>query len=103
MKKLSSKEALKAALKADTLSLTSWQLGMYGWVTISFFLIFNRRLEATDSLFWFMMQIAMLLGLITAFPTNWRLIKRRIKEEMLYAKKNSPGGGKFSENPGKYF
>ena len=28
MKKLSSGKALKAALKADTLSLTSWQLGM---------------------------------------------------------------------------
>ena len=82
MKKFSSKEALKAALKADTLSLTSWQLGTYGWVAIYFFLISNRRLEATDSLFWFMMQIDMLLGLITAFPTNWWLIKRGIKEAM---------------------
>ena len=82
MKKLSSGDALKAALKADTLSLTSWQLGMYGWMAISFFLIFNRRLEANDSLFWFMMQIAMLLGFMTAFPTNWWLIKKGIKEEM---------------------
>ena len=82
MKKLSSGKALKAALKADTLSLTSWQLGMYGWMAISFFLIFNRRLEANDSLFWFMMQIAMLLGFCTAFPTNWWLIKKGIKEEM---------------------
>lgn len=31
MKKLSSCEALKAALKADTLSLTSWQVGRYVW------------------------------------------------------------------------
>ena len=82
MKHLSSKEALKAALKADTLSLTSWQIGMYGWMAISFFLIFKRRLEATDTLFWFMMQIAMLLGFITAFPTNWWLIKKGIKEAM---------------------
>lgn len=82
MKKLSSKEALKAALKADTLSLTSWQIGMYGWMAISFFLIFNHRLEATDPLFWFMMQIAMVLGFITAFPTNWWLIKKGIKEAM---------------------
>ena len=82
MKNLSSKEALKAALKADTLSLTSWQIGMYGWMAISFFLIFNRRLEATDPLFWFMMQIAMLLGFLTTFPTNWWLIRKGIKEAM---------------------
>ena len=82
MKNLSPKEALKAALKADTLSLTSWQIGMYGWMAISFFLIFHRRLETTGTLFWFMMQIAMVLGFITAFPTNWWLIKKDIKEAM---------------------
>ena len=82
MKNLSPKEGLKAALKADTLSLTSWQIGMYGWMAIAIFLIFRHNLEATDPLFWFMMQIAMLLGFATAFPTNWWLIKRGIKEAM---------------------
>lgn len=82
MKNLSSKETLKAALKADTLSLTSWQIGMYGWMAISFFLIFHQRIPATEPLFWFMMQIAMLLGFVTAFPTNWWLIKKGIKEAM---------------------
>ncbi|MEO8109424.1 MAG: DUF4396 domain-containing protein [Ginsengibacter sp.] len=82
MKNLSPGNALKAALKADTLSLTSWQLGMYGWMAICIFFIFHHNLEATDTLFWFMMQIAMLLGFATAFPTNWWLIKKGIKEEM---------------------
>ncbi|MDQ6845876.1 MAG: DUF4396 domain-containing protein [Bacteroidota bacterium] len=82
MKKLSSKEALKAALKADTLSLTAWQTGMYGWMAIATFLIFNHQLPADDPLFWFMMQIAMMLGFITAFPMNWWLIKKGIKEKM---------------------
>ncbi len=81
-KNLSSKEALKAALKADTLSLTSWQIGMYGWMAISFFLIFHHKIPTTEPLFWFMMQVAMLLGFATAFPTNWWLIKKGIKEEM---------------------
>lgn len=82
MKNLSPGKALKAALKADTLSLTSWQLGMYGWMAIAIFLIFRHDLEATDTLFWFMMQIAMLLGFATAFPMNWWLIKKGIKEKM---------------------
>lgn len=82
MKNLSSGKTLKAALKADTLSLTSWQIGMYGWMAISFFLIFHRKIPTIEPLFWFMMQIAMLLGFATAFPTNWWLIKKGIKEAM---------------------
>lgn len=82
MKDLSPGEAFKAALKADTLSLTSWQIGMYGWMAISIFLIFHEKLEANNPVFWFMMQIAMLLGFATAFPMNWWLIKKGIKEEM---------------------
>lgn len=82
MKNLSSGDALKAALKVDTLSLTSWQIGMHGWMAISFFLILNCKIPATEPLFWFMMQIAMLLGFATAFPTHWWLIKKGIKEAM---------------------
>lgn len=82
MKKLSSGGALKAALKADALSLTSWQIGMYGWMAISIFLIFHHSLEPDNLLFWFMMQIAMLLGFCTAYPVNWLLIKKGIKEAM---------------------
>ena len=62
MKNLSSKDAVFAALKADTLSLTSWQIGMYGWMAICDFLIFDHILIASTLVFWFMMQIAMLLG-----------------------------------------
>ncbi|MEP7232397.1 MAG: DUF4396 domain-containing protein [Ginsengibacter sp.] len=82
MKNLSPKKAFMAALKVDTLSLTSWQVGMYGWMPIVFFGIFGHKMEATDPVFWFMMQIAMLTGFVTAFPMNWWLIKKGIKEEM---------------------
>ncbi len=82
MKKFGAKEAFIAAIKADTLSLTSWQVGMYGWMAIAFFLIFKHNIPATDPLFWFMMQVGMLLGFITAYPMNWLLIKKGIKEAM---------------------
>ncbi len=82
MKNLSPKQGLIAALKADTLSLTSWQVGMYGGMAIATFLIFKHRLEANTIVFWFVMQFAMMLGFLTAFPVNWWLIKKGIKEEM---------------------
>lgn len=82
MKNLSVKAGITAALKADALSLTAWQVGMYGWMAIAIFLIVDHELEKTDPLFWFMMQIAMLAGFLTSYPTNWRLIKKGIKERM---------------------
>lgn len=82
MKKLSTGKAIVAALKADTLSLTFWQIGMYGWMAISIFLIFHKRLVTTDPVFWFMMQGGMILGFVTAYPVNWWLIKKGIKEAM---------------------
>lgn len=71
MKMLSGREAFIAALKADTLSLTFWKIGMYGWMAIANFLIFHQILKASTRTFWFMMQIGMLPGLLTAYPINW--------------------------------
>ncbi len=82
MRNLGVVEGLKAAVKADTLSLTAWQVGMYGWMAIVTFLIFNHELEKTNPVFWFMMQIAMLGGFLTSYPVNWWLLKSGMKEKM---------------------
>ncbi len=82
MRDLSLGEGLAAASKADVLSLTAWQVGMYGWMAIATFLIFGHELEKTSPVFWFMMQIAMLAGFLTSYPVNWWLIRSGIKEAM---------------------
>jgi hypothetical protein len=75
-------QALVAALKADTLSLCAWQVGMYGWMAIATFGLFDGRLDKTGPVFWFMMQLAMLAGFATALPVNAWLLRRGIKEPM---------------------
>jgi len=83
MKRLSPKDGLIAALKADSLSLTAWQLGMYGWMAIALFALFGpERLPKSSPVFWLMMQIAMLAGFATSYPVNWWLLRRGIKEAM---------------------
>jgi Domain of unknown function (DUF4396) len=82
MKDLSPGQGLWVAIKADTLSLTAWQVGMYGWMAIATFLIFGHEIDKTSPVFWFMMQIAMLAGFLTAFPVNWWLIRKGVKEPM---------------------
>jgi hypothetical protein len=70
-----------AAAKADTLSLTAWQLGMYGWMAVVHFTIFGE-IPKTNPVFWFMMQIAMLAGFVTSYPVNWWLVRSGLKEKM---------------------
>jgi hypothetical protein len=86
MRKLSGREALIAALKADTLSLTAWQVGMYGAMAFARFYLFGAVLHAPLSVdtaeFWFIMQLAMLTGLATSYPVNFWLLKTGVKEAM---------------------
>jgi len=82
MKRLTPRQGLLAALKADSLSLSAWQVGMYGWMAVATFLIFGYEIGKEDPVFWFMMQIAMLAGFATSYPINWWLVTVRIKEKM---------------------
>lgn len=86
MRKLGVLEGIWAAIKADTLSLTAWQVGMYGFMALANFWLFRRvlgaRLEVKSVEFWFMMQIAMLCGFATSYPVNWWLIQAGLKEKM---------------------
>jgi hypothetical protein len=77
---------IAAAIKADALSLTAWQVGMYGFMAIAYFWIFGmligRKLQPDMVEFWFMMQVAMLVGFATAYPVNWWLVSAGLKEKM---------------------
>jgi hypothetical protein len=83
MRQLSRCAGLVAALKADALSLTSWQVGMYGWMALATFVLFPPGgLPKSGPTFWFMMQIAMGFGFVTSYPVNGWLIRTGIKEGM---------------------
>jgi hypothetical protein len=86
MGNLTAGEALVAALKADSISLTAWQIGMYGFMAIAAFAIwrplFGLSLRVDSWEFWFMMQLAMLCGFLTSYPANWWLVRVGIKEAM---------------------
>jgi hypothetical protein len=79
----SRRAALGAALKADTLSLLAFEVGMFAWMALVHYLLLpGREFTAATIPFWFMMQIAMTLGLISAYPANWLLIRWGVKQAM---------------------
>ena len=83
MRRISRRRAVVNALKADVLSLTAWQAGMYAWMAL---VIFGLRRGAmfprTSWPFWFMMQAAMYCGFLLSLPVNVLLIRKHIKHAM---------------------
>ncbi|MGP4062222.1 DUF4396 domain-containing protein [Halobacillus sp. H74] len=81
-KDLGVRRSIWAAVKADSISLIAFEVGMFGWMAIVHFVLFQEPPKPTEPTYWFMMQIAMLLGFITSYPANWILVRKGIKEEM---------------------
>jgi|HubBroStandDraft_6_1064221.scaffolds.fasta_scaffold565241_2 hypothetical protein len=83
MRKLSPVEGLVAAVKADTLSIIAFQVGMYGWMLLVHFRLFPQiHLRPDEAVYWLMMQVAMICGFVTSIPMNWWLLKIGWKESM---------------------
>lgn len=84
MKKISVKKGITDAIKADTISLVAFEVGLFGWMALVSFVIFGRTWHAnpTEPVYWFMMQIGMTIGFFTSYPVNWWLVKKGIKHGM---------------------
>ncbi|MFF0849779.1 DUF4396 domain-containing protein [Streptomyces sp. NPDC003280] len=71
-----------AAIKADTLSILAFQLGLFLGMWIYQNVIFSPGLPKTTASYWMLMQLAMILGFFTAMPVNAWLIRIGWKEKM---------------------
>ena len=80
---LSAAGAVWAAIKADTLSILAFQVGMYCWMALVYFRLFPApHLSAFDPRYWLLMQVAMICGFVTSLPMNRLLIGVGLKEKM---------------------
>ncbi len=85
MRGLGFKDGILAALKADALSLIAFEIGVFGWMALMQLIFFPvSHITPDTAAYWFLMQIAMLLGFVTSYPVNVWLIRRGIKEAMRY-------------------
>lgn len=83
MRGLGLRKGLVQAAKADVLSLTSFEIGLFGWMALMSFVFFPQpHLRPDSPVYWFLMQIGMVIGFFTAWPTNVWLIRSGIKEAM---------------------
>ncbi len=81
MRNISGWPGIKAALKADTISLVAFEVGLFAFMWWMHF-AFHPALEPSDPRYWFLMQIGMIIGFFTSLPANWWLIRKGWKEAM---------------------
>ncbi len=71
-----------AAIKADTLSILSFQVGLFGYMALFHLVFFKPPLSVASPTYWLMMQIGMIVGFFTAWPVNTWLMRKGWKEKM---------------------
>jgi hypothetical protein len=82
MQQVSPRRALVDAVKADTLSLVAYELGMFGWMAVVYYALLPWHPRPDGAVFWFMMQIGMICGFLTTYPANWLLVRWGVKAGM---------------------
>jgi hypothetical protein len=76
-------EVARRTVKADLFSLTAFEVGLFSWMALAYFVFFtDPHLTPSGIEFWFMMQIGMVIGFATSYPANVLLIRRGVKEAM---------------------
>jgi hypothetical protein len=68
------------AIKSDTLSVLSFEIGLFGWMAVTQYAILEAPIDSSSH--WFTMQIGMMLGFLTSWPVNRWLLRHGIKEPM---------------------
>jgi hypothetical protein len=84
MRGLGLKDGLIAAAKADFISLSCFEIGLFGWMALMAFVYFPapHHLMPSSAAYWFLMQIGMIIGFFTSWPANVWLVNRGIKVPM---------------------
>jgi hypothetical protein len=84
MRGLGLKDGLIAAAKADFISLTAFEVGLFGWMAVMAFVLFPapHHLMPSSAAYWLLMQVGMIIGFFTSWPANVWLLKRGIKVPM---------------------
>jgi len=68
--------ALLLALKSEIFPLLIYQLGIFIFMALALKFVLQQQVNPLLGAFWFMLQLAMMIGFIFSWPANHFLIKR---------------------------
>lgn len=83
MNGLSPRRAISDAIKSETLSIIAFELGMFVFMALVYFVFFTHpHLTTAHAAYWLTMQIAAAIGLATSYPVNIWLVRHGVKHAM---------------------
>ncbi|MGH3400123.1 MAG: DUF4396 domain-containing protein [Streptosporangiaceae bacterium] len=84
MRGLGLKDGVAAATKADFISLTAFEIGLFGWMAVFQLVLFtgSSALMPSSAAYWLLMQAGMMIGFATSWPANAWLVRKGIKVPM---------------------
>jgi hypothetical protein len=83
MRNLPPAKGVVSAIRADTFSIVTFQIGLFAWMALTYYVLFpDPHLHPNEAVFWFMMQIGMVIGFFTSYPANLYLLRWGWKEKM---------------------
>jgi hypothetical protein len=83
LRRLSFGKGLFQAIRADTLVIILFEIGLFAWMSLTHYVLFpGPHLKPSEAVFWFMMQVGMIIGFFASYPVNSFLLKIGWKEKM---------------------
>ena len=82
MRRIGKLQGIWAAVKADTLSIIAFQIGLFAGMFLYQQVLFAPGLPTTSAAYWMFMQLSMIAGFFTAWPVNVWLLRVGWKERM---------------------
>ena len=74
------RDGVIAALKSDTLSVITFEIGLFGGMALMFFVFFpDPHLRPNRADYCLLMQVGMILGFLISYPANSWLIRHGVK------------------------
>ena len=77
------RKGLIEAAKSDFIALSTFEIGLFGWMALMRFVFFtDPHLLPNSPAYWLFMQVGMIIGFATAWPANVWLIRSGVKQAM---------------------
>ncbi|RKN16153.1 DUF4396 domain-containing protein [Micromonospora musae] len=75
--------AMRKFFAGDLLSVSFFEFALLAWLVLAEHFVFHETLRPSSPVFWLMVQIGLLIGLLVAWPPTLWLIRRGVKPDVL--------------------
>jgi hypothetical protein len=72
---------MRIVVKADLLTVSAFELALLVWLALAHDLVFPTVLRVNNPVFWFILQIGLIIGFFAAWPASSWLIRRGVNVE----------------------